>query len=191
MKRALLLLLICFVAVPVMAATVYRWVDSDGVVHYSDQPHKGAKKADLGTLQVIEFSSPRISGSLETSRGDEEEKRPNYEVTILAPVDGTTLRPANQQVHVRVRIAPALGPRAVLQYKYDGKPLGKPTTAMRALIKQVYRGTHTLNVTVLPAGAGSSGKPLASASSTFYVHQHSILNNPNNQPGPHPGPGGG
>src|SRR5277367_4681564 len=31
------------------AATVYKWTDSDGVVHYSDQPVPGAEKVYTGT----------------------------------------------------------------------------------------------------------------------------------------------
>lgn len=183
MKRVFLLLFICVVAAPVMAATVYRWVDSNGVVHYSDQPHQGAKKADLGTLQVIQFHVPATEVTPpEANEGKAE--APHYKVTILAPANGTTLRPGNQQVHVRVKVVPALGPTARLQYTFDGKPLGEPTTALRALIKEVYRGTHTLQVSVL----SSQGKSLESASSTFYVHQHSRLFNNQNRPGPHPRP---
>jgi hypothetical protein len=180
-----------------MAATVYRWVDSNGVVHYSDQPHQGAKKADLGTLQVIQFHAPATETPLPETNARKSEA-PHYKVAILAPADGTTLRPGNQQVHVRVKVAPALGPTAKLQYKFDGKPLGEPTTALRALLKKVYRGSHTLEVSVL----SPQGKSLESASSTFYVHQHSRLFNKHKHPGPgsHPaprpqprsgGPGGG
>src|SRR5690625_4124219 len=135
MKRALLLLFICAVATPAMATTVYRWVDSNGVVHYSDQPHPGAQKANLGALQVIQFHTPATEAPpLETHEG--KVRAPHYKVTILAPANGTTLRPGNQQVHVRVKVVPALGPTARLQYSFDGKPLGEPTTALRALIKQ-------------------------------------------------------
>src|SRR5271170_5649909 len=31
------------------AATVYKWTDADGVVHYSDQPVPGAEKVYTGT----------------------------------------------------------------------------------------------------------------------------------------------
>ena len=30
-----------------MAATVYKWVDAQGVTHYSDQPHAEAKVIDV------------------------------------------------------------------------------------------------------------------------------------------------
>lgn len=183
MKRALLLFFALGIALPVMAQTVYRWVDKNGVVHYSDQPVPGAVKVNLGAPQVLDFkipSLPETTGApapLTTMRAPRE-----YKVTILAPADGTTLWPANQEVQASVRVEPPLGARAVLQYQLDGKDLGEPTVATQALIRQVYRGTHTLTVTVLTSNGASAG----TASSTFYVHQHSVLFNRRR-----PGPGGG
>src|SRR5262249_61617017 len=49
-----LLLLVCSVA---LAATVYRWVDEDGVVHYSDQPHANAEKLQVHAAQTYKPSA--------------------------------------------------------------------------------------------------------------------------------------
>src|ERR1700722_12009463 len=60
--RALLLVtlmsLTCSVAV---AGTVYKWVDEDGVVHYSDQPHENAEKVELKAPQT--YSAPAVRSS--------------------------------------------------------------------------------------------------------------------------------
>ncbi len=186
MKRGLLLLLLIGIAIPAMATTVYRWVDKDGVVHYSDQPHPGAVKVDLGGSQVVHFKkAPMPEGRPPSSSRENAPAHREYRVTILAPADGTTLRPVNHEVRAQVSVSPPLGSRATLQYTLDGAPLGKPTAATRVLIKQVYRGTHTLTATVLAPGGASAG----TASSTFYVHQHSALFNRRNRPGPKPGGG--
>src|SRR5579871_3241622 len=34
------------------AATVYKWVDENGVIHYSDQPHENAQKVELKSPQT-------------------------------------------------------------------------------------------------------------------------------------------
>ena len=34
------------------AATIYKWVDENGVVHYSDQPHQNAQKVDVPAVQT-------------------------------------------------------------------------------------------------------------------------------------------
>ena len=41
--RTLTFTLMCLVGSLALAATVYRWVDENGVVHYSDQPHPNAE----------------------------------------------------------------------------------------------------------------------------------------------------
>ena len=54
--RAILLrsLLPCMLAVSssLAVATTYRWVDSAGVVHYSDRPQPGAEKVNLPPAQT-------------------------------------------------------------------------------------------------------------------------------------------
>ena len=52
MKLASLLVAVAFVAQPGHAATVYRWVDADGVIHITtERPPAGikAEKLDLRT----------------------------------------------------------------------------------------------------------------------------------------------
>ena len=45
--RAVMFTLMCMVVSgTALPATVYKWVDADGVTHYSDQPHPGAQKVD-------------------------------------------------------------------------------------------------------------------------------------------------
>ena len=41
------------------AATVYKWVDENGVTHFSDQPHENAQKVELKAPQT--FTAPKTS----------------------------------------------------------------------------------------------------------------------------------
>jgi len=41
------------------AATVYKWVDENGVTHFSDQPHENAQKVELKAPQT--FSAPKTA----------------------------------------------------------------------------------------------------------------------------------
>lgn len=189
MKRMTRAFLLALVLVPTLAAatTVYRWVDSKGVVHYSDQPHEGAKKIETGTLTVLNFkTAPPLSGAKAETAGRPGQAGPSYQVKILAPSPGTTLWPVNYKVSVHVRVMPPLQGASLLQYQYDGKNVGKPTASTSLELHKVYRGTHTLSVTVV----GPKGQSQGQASSTFYVHQHSILH-PGRRPPPNAGGGGG
>lgn len=170
--RILLSLLFVLVAVPVVAQTptVYRWVDAQGVVHYSDQPHKGATKVNLGAnTTVLDFKAPKVATV--AAKAAPAAAKPSYKLKILAPSPGTTLRPVNYRVHVNVRVRPALAGAALLHYQLDGKPIGKPTARTAIEMHKVYRGTHTLTVSVV----GPHGEVWGQANSTFYVHQHSLL----------------
>ncbi|MGH8127702.1 MAG: DUF4124 domain-containing protein [Gammaproteobacteria bacterium] len=183
--QAWLLVLALVPALALAGTTVYRWVDAQGVVHFSDQPHQGAKQVKPGSLTIINYKTPSSSSlngatstpSAQTATG------PDYQVKILAPSAGTTLWPVNYKVDVQVQVTPPLPPGAVLlQYSYDGKNVGKPTADTRVELHKVYRGTHTLTVTVV----GPRGQSEGQASSTFYIRQHSILNPQRHRPRPPP-----
>ena len=45
--RLPVLLLCCLAATAVLGDTLYKWVDSQGNVHYSDKPQPGAQKLTL------------------------------------------------------------------------------------------------------------------------------------------------
>src|SRR5271154_797219 len=46
-------------------ATVYRWVDADGVVHFSDQPHQGATEIQVQEPQT--YSAPKAAPGTSTA----------------------------------------------------------------------------------------------------------------------------
>jgi hypothetical protein len=50
-------------ALAAQAAVVYRWVDADGVVHYSDQPVPGAQKIITAGKQLNGYAAPASSST--------------------------------------------------------------------------------------------------------------------------------
>ena len=69
--RALAFTLMFSVATLALAgATVYRWVDDQGVVHYSDQPHANAEKLHVNAAQTYKPTGPDTAPAIpRTSRG--------------------------------------------------------------------------------------------------------------------------
>lgn len=192
MRRALLLILLIAPALALAAATptVYRWVDSHGVVHFSDQPHPGAKKVKLSRLSIINFKTSKQSASLPPLPATSNLARSahmNTKIRIVSPKPGQTLRPANWRVPVSVQISHGLHPDEKLIYVLDGKVIGKPMTQTHLVLHPVYRGKHELTVQAV----GKSGTIITSSSVTFYVHHPSVLLHPGkHRPGP-PSNGGG
>src|SRR5688500_686103 len=89
--------LIAFIAMLFMwgsalSTTVYKWVDANGVTHYSDQPHPGAIKLEVGAIQT--YSAPAASP-------DPARARPNAQAgPVYAACELT--QPSKDQVYFNV-----------------------------------------------------------------------------------------
>ena len=175
MRRALftLISLGCSLA---LAATVYKWVDENGVVHYSDQPHAGSQKIQLQEVQTYK-EVPVPAGSTAPAAPPP----PQYPATsggyrgcaVVQPQDDQSV--ANlDSLTVVVQTDPPLHAGDQIFVTYDGQPLnGNSSTGGRFTISPVDRGDHTLQAVV----RGADGTVVCQAPSvTFHVHQPSILN---------------
>lgn len=133
------------------AAEVYRHVDADGVVHYSDQPPtKGAKPVVLPPIQVVVPVGRSAAGS---SPATEAAGRPDLtaaaplSVSIMSPTPDETFRGDDRQLPVSVRMDRPLPDGYGLLYLLDGAPQnGEPTRALNYTLQGVERGEHTVVV---------------------------------------------
>jgi hypothetical protein len=164
-----LLALACTVAV---AATVYKWVDENGVVHYSDQPHENAQKVELKAPQT--YSSPKTAPTPASRPGGPARKSTAkvYESCVVS-------EPTNEQaflntdtVNAGVTVLPAVRPGDTAVVTLDGQPVpGVPASGGQFTISPVDRGTHTIQLVVKdPDGTAVCSSP----SVTFYVRQPSL-----------------
>lgn len=173
--RTLLFTLMSVVSTLAMAATVYKWVDDDGVTHYSDQPHEHAQKVEVKAPQT--YSAPKTP-SIPVPRPDAD---------AAAPRPGPLYRgctisePANDQMFMNtstvtagISIQPAVRPGDQVIVTLDGQRLpGVPADGGQFTISPIDRGTHSLQLVVQDGG----GKSLCqSPPVTFHVHQPSLLN---------------
>src|SRR5579863_8693948 len=106
--RALIFTLMCMAAALASAATVYKWVDENGVTHYSDQPHAGATKITVQAAQTYKSTGSAVRGppAPPTRPGT---STPNYVCSVNRPAaqemfQNTDVVPAN------VHVEPALRP---------------------------------------------------------------------------------
>lgn len=155
------------------AQPIYTWVGPRGTVHYADHPHPGARRVDLAAAQGFDLRAPPSSplGAAAPARPRKNAVRPRLE--ILSPANGSSLFNIGGVTTATVRVEGAL-PGEELVYRLDGKRVAGPTTSPSVPLSHVWRGTHRLEVLLL----APSGKTLASATSVFYVHQHSVLLHP-------------
>ena len=140
MISALALLLAC--AGPA-AADIYRYVDEDGNVIYSDQPHPDAEKIPVPEVQT--YSAPAFSEPPPPPAAKPEAPRIVYlTFGIVSPADDQAVRSNNGSLNVEVLLEPALDKSHQLQLLLDEKPRGEPGTATSWSLENVTRGTHTL-----------------------------------------------
>lgn len=190
MGRLALLIGFLVVAGTAVAATTYRWVDEQGVTHYSDQPHPGAEKLQLSQPQT--YSSSNTPAPSSASRADPNSARPSAPGTSRG-ADGTLhyescaiTQPAEDEVlfdpamTVRGQVTPSVraGDKVVLVF--DTANMEAPSPGQLEFhIEPVERGTHALSLQVRDA----TGKVVCqSRAVTFHLRQASELAplNPNN-----------
>lgn len=155
------------------AATVYRWVDENGVVHYSDQPHQNAQTVEVKPQTVPSMDTTEVS----TSSGAPPAQRSPYSTCKLARPENDEVFLNTDTVNARLRVEPALRPGDRVLFSLDGKQTGTEGTDITL---KVVRGSHSLSATIEDAAGNTVCK---SASVTFHVRQPSRLApNPANRP---------
>ncbi|HSY45456.1 MAG TPA: DUF4124 domain-containing protein [Steroidobacteraceae bacterium] len=176
-----LMSLMCSLA---LAATVYKWVDENGVVHYSDQPHPNAEKLQVKDAQTFPHSSPSVAPSAAGAPPPPTAQRvgPAYQgCAVVQPTDQQDFMNVDA-LTISVQTDPGLKPGDQIFVNLDGAPLnnGKPTGGQFSL-SPVDRGTHTVAAQI----RDSDGTVLCQTPTvSFSVHQPSLLN-PNTPIRPH------
>jgi len=131
-------------------AAIYQWTDKQGNLHFSDKPHRGAKRIKLSPTQI--YHTPK--GTTENNankqgRADKLRVREYQTVAISQPENSATIRNNQGYVAVSVDLEPALmnGDRVVIIL--DGMAVGKPHTNVHFSLSGINRGTHTLIVKII------------------------------------------
>ena len=172
MRRHLftLMSLVCSLA---LAATVYKWVDEHGVVHYSDQPHPNAQKIGVQPAQTYKAGDMPATPGGPPAPPDSASPPPYQGCAIAQPADDQTFTNI-EALTVVVRTDPVLRPGDQIFLTLDGQPLnGGAATRNPFTLSPVDRGTHTLQAVVRNSDGGLMCQ---TPGVTYNVHQPSVLN---------------
>jgi uncharacterized protein DUF4124/Big-like domain-containing protein len=151
------------------AAVVYKWVDADGVVHFSDQPVPGAEKITTsgGSTRGI-LSAPMPSGG---SLAEKPKPRPAQHVSISSPAPDQTFT-GGEQVSASLSVDPSLTPSQTVSWTLNGAQVGENSNATQLSLPDLPRGTYTLTATVSDSVSGES---ISADPVTFNVVRPSVL----------------
>jgi hypothetical protein len=158
-------------AFTVQAAVIYKWVDADGVVHYSDQATPGAEK-----IITAGSSSSTASGRSSTGPVAQAPQKPadglNYtEFSITSPAPDQTFF-GDDVIAVHLNLSPSLRPNQAITWHLNGEQVDAPPTAVSFALPRLDRGTYALTATITDQQTSESQ---TSSSVTFFVRQPSAL----------------
>ncbi len=184
MQRMLftLMSLACSVA---LATTVYKWVDENGVIHYSDQPHPNAQKLQVQGVQTYSSSSAAVRAPAEGESGSAP-PNPYKGCAIAQPLDQQNL-PNAQSVFIRVAADPVPRGSDHVFITMDGQGLnGGQPTGLSFNVTPIDRGAHSVAAQI----RGPDDSVLCQTPTvTFYVQQPNLFSpGTSAQPGTSPRP---
>ena len=163
-------------------AAVYRSVDEEGNVTFTDQPSKGSERVKIPSLPT--FTPPPMPRFSPTPTVTEEANKAIYEkFSIARPENDLAFWDNEGFVDVELLLEPGLqtglGHKVVIYMV--GEPATSPMDAMNFRFKDVDRGTHTLAAKVVD----SDGKVLMNTGDVIFHLKRQSINFPNrNRPTP-------
>ncbi len=169
--RIFLFTLMSFACTVAVAGTVYKWVDENGVVHFSDQPHENAEKVQLKAPQT--YTAPKTPAApAQPPRQAASKPAPAYQSCVVS-------EPVNDQVYMNtstvtagVLTQPGVRPGDTAVVTLDGQRVpGVPANGGQFTISPVDRGTHSIQMVVQDA---SGATVCTSPAVTFHVQQPSL-----------------
>jgi hypothetical protein len=174
--RAILFTLLSVLCTAAFAATVYKWVDENGVTHYSDQPHENAQKVTLAQPQT--YKAPKLPAEQPSAAAPPKAPSPYSSCAVAQPANEDTF-PNATSVDAAVVTNPAVRPGDEVVLLLDGSRVANfPPGGGTTTISPIERGSHSLQAIVRD---GNGQVVCQSANITFTVLQPSVLNpaNPN------------
>lgn len=150
----------------------YKWVDENGVVHYSDRPRDGAE--EIALPRDDRPSRPIIPSTRPAAAEPAAEAQPADDgytsLVIASPGAEETLWNIGGTLNVTLNLQPALKVGHRVRIYFDGEPRMVAGTSFT--IPEVYRGVHNIQAEVV---TDTGELMIRSLTNRFYVQQTSIL----------------
>lgn len=173
MHRQSILLIIGLLAATSVQAEAYRWVDEDGVVHYSDRPQEGAEVVELS--EYSRDTGARLYRDRTPSDAADDEPEAagpfRYEsLSIVAPGAEETLWNIDGVLSVSLALSPSLQSGHRVRVYFDGQEqMMSSSTSFQ--IEEVFRGVHNVQAEVIDAAGQLM---IRSKPNRFYVQQNTV-----------------
>jgi hypothetical protein len=179
--KHLLILLFCTLLGAGASAQVYRVVDENGNVTFTDRPPENAERVEVGPTNTAPPPATDLYPTPAPKPADKADAESGYKVAITAPANETIIPRGPGNFSVTASVTPALGRGHKLQLLLDGQPRQDPQAGGSWALTNVFRGEHNLTVAVIDG----DGKQLATSEPvTVFVFRPSSNFRNNNRPTP-------
>ena len=171
-KSAIVLAIALLAASAAVADVAYRWVDDEGVVHYSDRPREGAELVVLPAANTTSVRRYEQAPTVETTASAAAAAAPvRYEsFTVAAPGAEENLWNIEGVLSVSLALTPALKPGHLVRVYFDDRE-PQIVLGLSFQLQEVYRGVHTIQAEVID----DTGKlVMRTKHNRFYVSQSTV-----------------
>ena len=146
------------------AAEIYRVINSDGTISYSDQPPSDGiadqvALPDLFILPSVEV--PKVS----VPNSDQKAELKLKSVRIHSPMDEEVIRGPDNRLNIIVSVSPSIEENERLQLFHNGSPYGSAQSSGQWDLARLAPGTQKFSVQLVTTGGEIHGQ-----SSTFTVY---------------------
>ncbi len=168
-----ILVFVGLLASATVLAQAYRWVDEDGITHYSDVPTEGAEEVQLSEYSRntgARLYRERAPSSAEAEQPADDQPFRYESLSISSPGPEETLWNIDGVLNVSVAVSPGLQSGHQLRVYYNGQQRLVSGTSFQ--IEEVFRGVHNLQAEVIDA---TGRLMIRSETNRFYVQQNSVI----------------
>lgn len=139
-------------------AGVYRWVDENGQIHFSDKAKAGAEQIKLKETSVYTPPAEIDPDAADQTKPDAGAADANinpdtvleYEViSVVSPENNQVVRSTEGTVDISVELRPGLQPGHKIRVYLNGTQAAQDLETTQITLQNMDRGTHSLEVAVI------------------------------------------
>jgi hypothetical protein len=166
--------LLLIISCAASAQAVWKYVDEQGVTHYTDQPVPGAQKIELRSGSAAASAADKPASTATTTNNSQKATYRTFE--IVKPADQESVVNTGGVLQVSMTLAPSVQGADTVQLYLDGKLVeGYPRNVLDYELQNVPRGVHTLIGVIQDA---NNRRVFETSKVTFTMRQKSIAVQP-------------
>ncbi len=142
--RILILVLTLVLSQPLLARDVYKWVNADGEVIYSETYQPGAESIRVHD----EIKKGGVDPKQLAGQSQDGDSAGYTDFAIVQPADNDTIRSAESSVSVGISLTPPLQEGHEIYLSVDGTQLKSAIKTTQLVLQNLVRGNHTLKAEI-------------------------------------------